>query len=352
MTATDPLFEQEIDAVVRRFDTGWDTLRGARLFITGGTGYFGRWLLPLLARADETLGLDLQVTALSRAPERFLAEVPDLEKHPSIAFHRGDVRDFEFPAGEFTHVIHAATTAAAATFHRTEDPLTKFDTSYYGTRRTLEFAAERRIGRMLMLSSGSYYGPLLPEYDSYPENYPAAPEPTNLEVSVGHAKRAAEFLCSAFADRHNLSFSTARCFTFLGPHLPLDLHYAAGNFIRDALHGDAITVAGDGTPIRSYMYTGDLMVWLLALLTRGQNGRAYNVGSDEPVTIGDLARRIGHLVAPQKPVRILRQVEGPVTRNVYVPEVRRARTELGLDFWTSLDESILRTAEIAAKTAN
>lgn len=344
------LFEREIDLAIQRFGPGWDALRGARLFITGGTGYFGRWLLPTLLRAHDQRALDLHVTVLSRSPASFVDTHPDVAGHTALTLHRGDVRDFSSPHGPITHLIHAAATAATATFHGLEDPLTKFDTSFGGARRVLDLAARKGVRRTLMISSGSFYGALRPDYDAYPEDYPVAPFPDNVEASVGHAKRAAEFLCAAYADRHGLSISTARCFSFLGPQLPLDLHYAVGNFIRDALWRDAIQVGGDGTPLRSYLYTGDLVVWLLTLLVRGAPGRAYNVGSDQPVTIADLARRVGRVVAPEKPVRILGARAGAVTRNVYLPAIARARDELGLDAWTPLDDAIRLTAEHARAT--
>lgn len=346
------LFLNEIDAIIQRFGPGWAHLRGARLFITGGTGYFGRWLLRTLARANETLDLDLQATALTRSPERFARIEPDLARAPSIHLHQGDVRGFSFPSGDFSHLIHAAATSAEATFHHREDPLTKFDTTIDGTRRTLDFASSHGIRRLLMLSSGSFYGQLLPEYDAYPEDYPIAPTPTNLEAAVGHAKRAAEFLCAAYADRHDLSFSVARCFSFVGPHLPLDIHYAIGNFIRDALWKESITVAGDGTPIRSYMYTGDLMVWLLTLIVHGAPGRAYNVGSDRQISIGELARKVGQTLCPAKEVHILKKTAGPATRNIYLPDIRRARDELGLDVWTPLERAIELTASTALESPN
>ena len=138
----------------------------------------------------------------------------------------------------------------------------------------------------------------------------------------------------------------ARCFAFVGPLLPLDAHFAAGNFVRDALCGDEIHVEGDGTPYRSYQYPADLAAWLWVLLTRGESCRAYNVGSEESVSIRQLAgavagaaRAIGH--APS--VTVTRQPNPAAPPARYVPSTARAREELGLASWITLDEALMRT---------
>ena len=135
----------------------------------------------------------------------------------------------------------------------------------------------------------------------------------------------------------------ARCFAFVGPHLPLDANYAIGNFIRDALRGGPIQVQGDGTPWRSYLYAADLAVWLWTLLFRGPAAEPVNVGSDQAVSIAQLAHRVQTLLAPGAEVIILQEPKADVQATRYVPSIERARA-LGLETWIDLDEAILRTA--------
>jgi nucleoside-diphosphate-sugar epimerase len=125
--------------------------------------------------------------------------------------------------------------------------------------------------------------------------------------------------------------------------LPLNGHYAAGNFIRDAIEGHEITVTGDGTQVRSFLYLADLAWWLWVILVNGIPGRAYNVGSDAPVTIGEFAQRVSDTTLPPVPVNILQNPKEGLLAQGQVPSVKRAKEELGLRTRISLTESICRT---------
>jgi dTDP-glucose 4,6-dehydratase len=157
-------------------------------------------------------------------------------------------------------------------------------------------------------------------------------------MPYGEAKREAERLCA----ESGVDFVTARAFAFLGPYLPLDAHFAAGNFLRDARRGGPILVRGDGTALRSYLYPADLVVWLLRILLRGRRARAYNVGSDEVVSTAQLARCIA--VAVRRPPEVVIQsVQPQGPQNIYLPDIRRARAELNLDVAIPLQDAIART---------
>ncbi|MEI6323712.1 MAG: NAD(P)-dependent oxidoreductase, partial [bacterium] len=209
----------------------WEQLRGKRIFVTGATGFFGIWLLESFAYANKELGLGAELMGLSRDPDAFYLKVPHLAGVSSIVLHQGDVRTFEFPDGSFSHVIHAGTTSSVPV-----PPLEMLDTITQGTRRTLDFAVSAGAKKFLFVSSGAVYGKQPPDITHIPETYAGAPDPMDLRpVSIyGEGKRVGELLCSIYHQEHGLETTIARCFAFVGPHLPLDAHFAIGNFIRDA----------------------------------------------------------------------------------------------------------------------
>ena len=332
---------EDLEHVLDRTRDLSEELRGQLLFITGGTGFFGRWLLESLLWANDRLSLGLSALVLSRNPDAFREKAPRVAGHPAIQFHPGDVRSFEFPKGGFSHIIHAATEASARL--NAEDPLTMFDTILDGTRRALEFACHCGAGKFLLTSSGAVYGRQPPEMARVPEDYAGAPDPIDSRSAYGEGKRAAETLCTLFSRQHGIEAKIARCFAFVGPHLPLDIHFAIGNFIRDGLKGGPIVVQGDGTPHRSYLYAADLTIWLLTILFRGHNGRSYNVGSEEGVSIAELAHLVAASCGPEVAVIVRGKPDLSKAPERYVPSTERASRELGLVPWISLPAAIART---------
>lgn len=328
------ILEAGMEAVLPRLDLA--QLHGQRLFITGGTGFFGLWLLTAL-RSLQARQVHVQVCVLSRDPAAFLRRHPQFRDQAWLNFVQGNVRDFEFPEQRFDLVLHAAT-ETSMTAHA--QPGSMFDDIVLGTRRVLELADRSGARRILLVSSGAVYGPQAPGQLHQADDSSLACNPLLASSAYGEGKRVMELLGAIEQQRTGIAAITARCFAFSGPGLPLEGHFALGNFVRDALYGEKITVQGDGSPMRSYLFGADLAVWLLHLLLQGQAGLSYNVGSDQALSIQELALRVRDLLAPDKQVLIAKPREvRPQERQCYVPAIHRARA-LGCDAWTSLEQSL------------
>ncbi|MBV6396473.1 MAG: dTDP-glucose 4,6-dehydratase [Anaerolineales bacterium] len=334
--------QDDLDHILGHVRDGVEELRGARLFVTGGSGFFGKWILESLIWMNQRLNLDCRVTVLTRSPDSFRARAPQLAEHEIISAFEGDIRSFEFPAGTFTHIIHAATESSAKL--NAEAPLLMLDTIIAGTRRALDFAKTCGAKKFLFTSSGAVYGKQPPDMTHISEEYPGAPVPFERASAYGHGKRLAEHLCALYADA-SLEVKIARGFAFVGPYLPLDIHFAIGNFIRDALRGGPIIVQGDGTPRRSYLYAADLAIWLWTILLRGESCRPYNVGGEESLSIAETARSVAGCVSPSMQVEV-RGVPNPASAiERYVPSTSRARDELGLTQLIGMKDATRRTLQ-------
>lgn len=333
----------DLEGIIQTATEAWRELVGARLFVTGGTGFVGTWVLESFAWANRALSLDARAVVLTRDPEGFAAKAPHLASDPVISLLRGDVVDFDPPTGPFTHVIHAA--AESSSRQNEADPLRMVDTIVQGTRNVLDAAQGWGPAGILFMSSGAVYGAQPSEVALMPEEFLGGPDQLGTGSAYAEAKRLAELLCATYAAQHGLPVKIARCFAFVGPYLPLDAHFAVGNFIRDGLAGGPIVVRGDGSPVRSYLYAADLASWLWSILVRGKPGRAYNVGSEDGRTIAEVARTVADVFDPAPGVVIT----GLPTANTgggghrYVPSTHRARVELGLRETVDLRQAVRRT---------
>lgn len=334
-------FDDDLAAIGSALAGDWSQLSGKRLFITGGTGFIGRWMLEALRAADLRFGIGVDITVLTRDPDAFAAKAPHLVGHPGFRFVAGDILTLQPDGGRYSHVIHAATEASADV--NLNRPTQMFDTVVDGTRRALDFAVAAGAKRFFFLSSGAVYGAQPPEVTHVGENWLGGPDPRDPRNTYAEAKRAAELLCAIYRKSHGMDTIVARIFALLGPLLSLDIHFAAGNFIRDAMAGRTVRVEGAGTAVRSYLYAADLTTWLWAMLLRAEPGATYNVGSEEAVSIAELAARTAALLG-EAGHDVLGKPDPGWNPGRYVPSTALIRRELGVAPTIGLDEAIRRTA--------
>ena len=309
-------------------------LGGRHIFLTGGTGAVGRTLLDYLDQC-RAVGDGFHVTVLTRDAAGFAARHPVQAALPWLTLVNGDLGALPaLPVG-VTDVVHAAADA-----HIGQGRVAWIDQIVGGTRALLDASRAAGADRFLLVSSGAVYGPQPPSIPRLREDYIGAPDTLLTGSTYGQAKRVAEQLCTIFHAEYGLSTVIARLFAFGSAHIPRDGRYALGSFIRDALSDDdaPIRIAGDGTAVRSYLSGHDMAHALITALCLGTPGQAYNVGSEAPVTIAELARRVRDRLSPGRDVEIL-GAAGDGQRSLYVPDVTRIAA-LGAASQTDLDAVI------------
>jgi nucleoside-diphosphate-sugar epimerase len=339
--------ESDLQHILINTESLWGDIANKNILVTGGTGFFGKWIIKSFIYINQKLSLNAKLYILSRNPQRFLTAHPQFVS-PDVVYIQGNVCDFIFPNVQLHYIIHAATEASAVL--NVDQPMFMFDTIVNGTKHVLELAADKNVVSLLLTSSGAIYGKQPMDITHLPEDINIAPDVFEKDSAYGEGKRVAELLCGFYFNKHNVSVKIARCFAFAGPYLPLDAHFAIGNFINDALNGTQIKINGDGSPYRSYLYASDLVIWLWTILLKGTSNRAYNVGSDEEINLLSLANKISNLTSNKLEVDVKQKMEINAKPSRYVPSIKRAKDELGLKVLVDIDTALKKTYDFYNQT--
>lgn len=335
-------FEGDLAHVLENTIDLWSELKGKRLFITGGTGFFGRWLLETFLYANYHLKLGASACVLTRDPDSFRFIASKICNCHEITLYKGDIRNFKYPEGKFTHVIHLA--KAAESVLDVSYSIDLFDNIVLGTRHILEFARHCSAKSILFTSSGAVYGKQPPNILNISEEYRGAPVIEDDKFAYGEGKRVSEFLCTMYSKYYGFETKIARCFAFVGPHISFKSSFAINDFIENAVNNESINIKGDGTPYRSYLYAADLMIWLWTILFKGVSNRPYNVGSENAISIGELAKTVLNISGRKSEIIVSEPLQHVIPER-YIPSVERAREELGLNQYVCLDDAIKRTID-------
>jgi UDP-glucuronate decarboxylase len=318
-----------------------------RILITGITGFFGKSLLRHIDLLNSSSNKKIEVIGLSRNPEIFFSDYPDFKTKNWLSIQQCDILDLDqlnknFPDG-ITDIIHLA---VDSTMGPKIKNLQRFEQIYFGAKNILDISIKFNIKNILLASSGGIYGQArnINFIESMPSTLDLYAEKSTYSIS----KCLVEHIAHLYANEFDLNIKIARCFSFVGQDLPLNAHYAIGNFIRDALFSKFIEVQGNGSAIRSFMHQEDLANWLFCILINGKPGSLYNVGSDFEISIKDLAFKIKELLSKEKQVVFNNLVH--VKSNRYVPDISKANCELGLKISYNLDEAITKSASEILKS--
>ena len=335
---------EDLEHIYQNTQDVWESFRGKSIFVTGGTGFFGKWLLESFIYVNEKLALNAKITTLTRNPEAFLIEYPFYKKYNNtVQFVKGNILNYDFNLEEkFQFIIHAAT-AASESLNKS-NPLLMMDTITLGTRNVLDFALTQPIEGFLFVSSGAVYGKQPFDLSNIQETDSFKIDINNSNAAYSEGKRIAELYCSTYFEKYNIPVKIARCFAFVGPYLPLNTHFAIGNFISNVIKNEDIVIMGDGSTIRSYMYASDLSIAIWKILLIGNNNRPYNVGVDKAYSLKEIALMLKKKYGNE--VQIL-NMSKDLHKNIYVPNIDTLINELKIKHFVQIEEAIQKTINFA-----
>jgi len=322
-----------------------DQLDGARVLVTGGTGFVGKWLIKVAKIASEVSSSKIEIIVPTRNLDSVQAHQAKAIGFTNLQLVQGDVLTDRLQLGSIDKIIHAATPASAQLNESNPAEMTRVNIE--AMRAALGYATNNVP--FVFTSSGAVYGRQPQAVVNIPEDQR---EPYGeLNDAYAASKKVAESMCLEAANIGKCSPIIARLFTFSGEYLPLDTHFAIGNFVRNALLSEPIKINSDGKSRRSYMHGSDMATWLWAATAKGSIADPIHVGSERSVSILELAQAVAEVSAHVLDFRpeVIVANPDPSAKNFhqYVPATRKTRALLEVEEWTSLEAGIQQMLEAA-----
>ncbi len=322
-----------------------EPLRNAHIFITGGTGFLGSWLLELICGLNDQFDFKIKATIASRSMSKFIKSHPHLVARKEFTFQPNDVRNLIELPHDTTHIIHAAATSSRDFF--ASFPTTAFENNVDATLQIFRRAVQLgSIQNILLVSSSLVYGKQPDDALSIAEDsFGGVINPFDTNSVYAESKRACEAAAAAFLTEMKLPISIARPFSFIGPYQSLDLPWAITNFMQEAFKGGPINIMTDGSVVRSAMYASDFANWILHITAYAQPRAVYNVGSSEPVNLLSLAKMISSYFKDEPKIITSSGNNTLGGRRNVVPNVSKAQKELQLKITVNMEEAVRRSME-------
>jgi dTDP-glucose 4,6-dehydratase len=303
--------------------------------MSGAAGFIGSHLCDrLVSEGHDVLGFDNLITGATRNIEHF-------KGNPRFEFREWDVcRPMEVD-GPIDGVLHLASLASPVDY--LAHPIETLDIGSAGTRNLLEVARHHEA-RFLLTSTSECYGDPLehPQKETYWGNV----NPVGLRSCYDESKRYAEALTMAYHRVHKLRTNIARIFNTYGPRMQLDDGRVVPAFIDQALHGEPMTVFGDGSQTRSFCFVRDLVDGLYRLALSDERF-PVNLGNPQEMTILEFAERIKRLTGTKARLEFKELPQDDPKRRQ--PDISKAKRVLGWEPKVGLEDGLRETIEYFQK---
>lgn len=339
------LYQEDLQLITSFQAVSWACLKDSSILLSGATGMIGSLLVDAILFKDEADGLGCKVIALGRSEEKAKKRFEHCWDSPFFQFVECDVNKVEtMPrALKVDYVLHLASNTHPVAY--ATDPIGTITANILGTQNMLDFAVRGEAKRFLFASSNEIYGENRGDTELFEESYCGYIDCNTLRAGYPESKRCGEALCQAYKRQKGMDVVIARLTRSFGPTLQLTDTKALTQFLKNGLNKENIVLKSAGTQYYSYTYAADAVTGLLTVLTKGENGEAYNVADQScDIQLRDLAKMIADLSGTDVIFDIPNETEAAGFSKATKARLDGSKLkELGWTVSISLKEGIQRT---------
>ncbi len=326
---------EDIKECYNLLEDKWEVFHNSKVLITGATGFFGKSIVNALLYANNKRKLNIELYILSRNKKINKSYYLANDENDALNFIYQDIKNFKSEKKDINYIIHAASTSDKNFI--LQNTVETINTIITGTNKILEFSASQKdLKSLLFISSGAinsankFVNRPISEEDIYPISI------DNSFSAYSLAKKTAENLILGYSKIYDLPVKILRGFTFLGPEINLNQNLAWTYILKCFLDGQDINIKNSECK-RSYMYSTDLVNWIIRVLISARTGSVYNLGSDELISLSDLAREV---IKFNKELKITEEISN--TSDFYVPDISKIKNDLKLKITVPVKEGVRR----------
>ena len=333
----DKIIFSDIKFIVGKIGSIKKNFKNTKILIVGGTGFIGKWLLLTFDYLNKIEKSNITIFVLTRSKRNFIKKNPEFQKLKSINYINGDILNFNIKNKKINYIIHAGSDLKV----NNKDQTRYLKELSIGSKKIFEIKNKNLNPKILFISSGAVYKNNNTK-KKIKEKNTFLPSQFSLDDTYSLGKSLAEIYAKLYVKYSNKKIIIVRGFSFVGPYQQFERGFAVTDFIKSSLINKNIHIKNGDNIYRSYLYIADLIIWLLHILTKGEIGEIYNVGSDKSVSLKQLSKIIIKVNKSKSKVISVNKNKSKKI-NYYIPNINLVKNKLNLKIWTDLNHSIDKT---------
>ena len=298
----EPVVTEDLELCYQRLGSVALGFAGKTVVVTGAAGFLGSYFVDFLAGLTRPRQFDpCKIIAVDNYSSGKRDRLAHLNGRPNVHVMEADVGNPLSLPQDVDYIIHAASIASPVIYRKY--PLETIKANVLGTWNLLDEARKGNTGSFLFLSTSEIYGDPPADQVPTPETHWGQVNPIGPRACYDESKRLGETLCMAYFREYQSPVKICRLFNIYGPRMAPDDGRLISDLMKDASNGQPLTLFSDGKATRSFCYVSDALCQILSVLVLGPTGEVFNIGSDQEITVREVAALVSEMFGGGLPLR-------------------------------------------------